>query len=193
VIVSSGTLSEHQLHQVFENAALVIFPSAYEGFGLPIAEALDFGVPVVAFDTTVAREVVRKLRLGKGVRFFDKFSELPSIVTAALADPVLREAASSHRDSVRGLAPFHRKLWKMAIDQLDEPIDVVSLEKRFEELKKLERAWSVTSQADEHLQQELDASRALTSALVASRTYRAGRGIAWITTPLRGITRRRGR
>lgn len=190
VIVSSGSLSERQLHQVFENAALVIFPSAYEGFGLPIAEALDFGVPVVAFDTTVAREVVRKLRLGKGVRFFDKFSELPSIVTAALADPVLREAASRHRDSVRGLAPFHRKLWKMAIDQLDEPIDVVSLEKRFEELKKLEKVWSVKSQA---VQQELDASRALTNSLIASRTYRAGRRIAWIATPLRGIMRRRSR
>ncbi len=190
LIVSSGTLSERQLHRVFENAALVIFPSTYEGFGLPIADALDFGVPVVAFDTSVAREVVHKLHLGKAVRFFDKFSQLPSIVAEAMADPLLREAASRHRDSVRSLVPYHRALWQMAIDQLDEPLDVASLEKRFEEIKKLEKMSRVESQAATQLRRELKVARAVTNAVITSPTFRVGRKIALIAMPWRLITRR---
>ena len=38
-------------------AAVVAYPSEMEGFGLPMAEALACGTPVVALDTPVAREV----------------------------------------------------------------------------------------------------------------------------------------
>ncbi|MBC7593688.1 MAG: glycosyltransferase [Kineosporiaceae bacterium] len=193
VVVSSGTLSETQLHRVLENAALVVFPSAYEGFGLPIADALDFGVPVVAFDTSVAREVVRKLRLGKAVRFFDRFSLLPSIVASALSDTVLHDAAALHRGSVRGLAPYNEALWRMALDQLDEPIDLASLEIRFSAIKQLERISTVQSQVVAGLRSELTAARSLTDAVISSRTHRAGRKIALMASPLLRITRQSNR
>lgn len=45
------------LHFLYANARGVIAPSFVEGFGLPIAEAMDRGVPVIASDIPVFREV----------------------------------------------------------------------------------------------------------------------------------------
>jgi glycosyltransferase involved in cell wall biosynthesis len=39
------------------SAAVVIYPSRYEGFGLPIIEALATGAPVLASELSVFREV----------------------------------------------------------------------------------------------------------------------------------------
>ena len=49
-------LSEPEFVQVFTSAALVVFPSDYEGFGLPALEAMRLGIPVVVSpDRALAR------------------------------------------------------------------------------------------------------------------------------------------
>ncbi|MBC8515103.1 glycosyltransferase family 4 protein [bacterium] len=53
--VSNASLKEVALWMA--EAAVVVYPSEMEGFGLPMAEALASGTPVVALDTPVAREV----------------------------------------------------------------------------------------------------------------------------------------
>ena len=50
-------LERHVLAAVYRQAALVLQPSDSEGFGLPVVEALACGVPVVATDLPVLREV----------------------------------------------------------------------------------------------------------------------------------------
>ncbi len=50
-------ISEHEKWREFKRAALVLFPSYFEGFGLPPLEALYAGVPCIAFDLPVLREV----------------------------------------------------------------------------------------------------------------------------------------
>lgn len=50
-------LRREVLAAVYRRAALVLQPSAAEGFGLPVAEALACGTPVVASDLAVLKEV----------------------------------------------------------------------------------------------------------------------------------------
>ena len=45
-----------QLPFIYMKAGVVVYPSRYEGFGLPVAEALACGTPVIANDLKVLRE-----------------------------------------------------------------------------------------------------------------------------------------
>lgn len=45
------------LSELYQNALCLLFPSLYEGFGMPILEAMQAGVPVVCADTTSLPEV----------------------------------------------------------------------------------------------------------------------------------------
>jgi glycosyltransferase involved in cell wall biosynthesis len=53
-----GYVSDAELLRLYSAASALIFPSRYEGFGLPPLQALAAGVPVVASDIPVLREVL---------------------------------------------------------------------------------------------------------------------------------------
>jgi glycosyltransferase involved in cell wall biosynthesis len=53
-----GRIEERELMGLLADADLVAFPSRYEGFGLPVLEAMHGGTPVVAADSTCLPEVV---------------------------------------------------------------------------------------------------------------------------------------
>lgn len=52
-----GWLSQAQLGHVYRRATAFCFPSIWEGFGLPVLEAMSFGVPVVTSADTSMAEV----------------------------------------------------------------------------------------------------------------------------------------
>ncbi|MGH2809548.1 MAG: glycosyltransferase family 4 protein, partial [Actinomycetota bacterium] len=56
-VVVTGRLEDAELAALYGSAELFAFPSLYEGFGLPLAEALAFGLPCVASDDPALREV----------------------------------------------------------------------------------------------------------------------------------------
>ncbi|HEX8391881.1 MAG TPA: glycosyltransferase family 1 protein [Longimicrobium sp.] len=56
-MVELPSLERRTLAAVYRRAALVVNPSAREGFGLPLVEAMACGVPVLASDLPVFREV----------------------------------------------------------------------------------------------------------------------------------------
>jgi glycosyltransferase involved in cell wall biosynthesis len=47
-IVKLGRVSDEQLAELYRGAAAVVYPSRFEGFGMPITEAMASGAPVVA-------------------------------------------------------------------------------------------------------------------------------------------------
>jgi glycosyltransferase involved in cell wall biosynthesis len=60
--------TDSQLQWCYRRAATVLYPSAGEGYGLPLAEAAAAGAPVVASDTPAHREVAAHLGAGAAVR-----------------------------------------------------------------------------------------------------------------------------
>jgi len=57
-LIMTGYLEDSALRGVVAGASCLAYPSRYEGFGLPPVEALACGVPVVATDLPVTREVL---------------------------------------------------------------------------------------------------------------------------------------
>jgi glycosyltransferase involved in cell wall biosynthesis len=52
-----GYVPKERLAELYQGAALLVLPSRFEGFGLPIVEAMASGTPVVAADEPALREV----------------------------------------------------------------------------------------------------------------------------------------
>lgn len=57
VVVEAGGCSDAELAAHLSNAAALLFPSLAEGYGLPLVEALAAGVPVIASELPVFREI----------------------------------------------------------------------------------------------------------------------------------------
>src|SRR5205807_549804 len=56
-VFTTGYLSDAQAAAVVRGAAALLYPSLYEGFGLPPLEAMTLGVPVAASQAASVREV----------------------------------------------------------------------------------------------------------------------------------------
>lgn len=78
-----GFLENEELPSLFYNAKLFIFPSYYEGFGIPLIEAMAMKVPTLCASNSSLLEI------GKDVsKFFDEYSPLSikSCIEEVLAD-----------------------------------------------------------------------------------------------------------
>ena len=58
LITFAGTVSEPMLVALYRSAAALVYPSRYEGFGLPVLEAMSCGTPVIAANTSSIPEVL---------------------------------------------------------------------------------------------------------------------------------------
>jgi len=56
-IVFTGFVSENELDSLFRMAEFLIYPSLYEGFGIPILEAMKLSLPVITSNLTAMPEV----------------------------------------------------------------------------------------------------------------------------------------
>lgn len=79
-----GWVSDAELEGLYAAAALFVLPSLYEGFGLPVLEAMARGVPVACSDRGSLREVA-----GDAARVFDpeRPDDIARAITDVLADP----------------------------------------------------------------------------------------------------------
>ncbi len=56
-VVFTGFVTEDELDTLLRNACMLVYPSLYEGFGIPILEAMKVGVPVITSNATAMPEV----------------------------------------------------------------------------------------------------------------------------------------
>lgn len=83
-----GGVASAVLRELYAGAELVVVPSLYEGFGLPVVEAWASGTPVVAGDNSGLRELVPN-----EARFDAEDPQaIASAIENALSEPAVREA-----------------------------------------------------------------------------------------------------
>jgi len=79
----SGNLSEDFVSYLYINCNAVIFPSMYEGFGLPIAIALKNKKRVIVYNNSLNKELFQHFYEFKDYFFFfDNFSQINEIINA---------------------------------------------------------------------------------------------------------------
>jgi glycosyltransferase involved in cell wall biosynthesis len=105
-----GFVDDADLPALYRGATLFIFPSFYEGFGLPVLEAMACGTPVVCSDRSSLPEVA-----GEAALLVDPHDEasIASGIELALSDEELRE-----RMRARGLEQARNFTWERAARQL---------------------------------------------------------------------------
>jgi glycosyltransferase involved in cell wall biosynthesis len=111
-LLAPGRLDRARLVRVFQAASLFVYPSLYEGFGLPPAEALACGVPAVVLDTSSLPEVVG----GAGLLVPPGDSAaLAAALRRLVADPGLAAELAS-----RAPAQAARFSWQRAAAEMEE-------------------------------------------------------------------------
>jgi glycosyltransferase involved in cell wall biosynthesis len=83
-----GYVSDAELRSLYESAVCFVFPSLYEGFGIPTLEAMHCGCPVIASDAASIPEVC-----GEAALYFDPRSApaLAQLLRRMLTDTALRQ------------------------------------------------------------------------------------------------------
>jgi len=88
-VLVTGYLSDENLRMLHQNAALFVMPSLSEGFGIPVVDSMQLGVPVAVSDAGSLAEIV-----GEAGLLFDPRSpdSIAQAMTRGLTDAKLREA-----------------------------------------------------------------------------------------------------
>jgi len=84
-----GYVPDAEMPWLFAAASLFVYPSLYEGFGIPVLEAMASGLPIVASDIPVLREVA------EGAAVYappGAAASWTSAIERVLADPALQAA-----------------------------------------------------------------------------------------------------
>lgn len=101
-VIFTDYAPQGELPALYQGAKLFVFPSLYEGFGIPMLEAMSAGTPVVASNTSSLPEIG-----GGAALYFDPHDgkALKHAVTRVLTDEPLRERlAEAGREQAAGFS-----------------------------------------------------------------------------------------
>jgi glycosyltransferase involved in cell wall biosynthesis len=107
-VIATGFLSDEDLPLLYGACECFVFPSLYEGFGLPIAEAQACGAAVVCVDNSSQAEVAGEV----SVLARDASEE----AIASALDTLLRDQGALDRARAEGPANAARFGWKSCVD-----------------------------------------------------------------------------
>ena len=113
-IVFTGFAPSEDLPALYCGAALFAFPSLFEGFGIPIVEAMNCGVPVACADISCLPEIA-----GDAAVLFDPYDTdvMSEALERALTDETLREECVA-----RGKVRAKRYNWR---DTVQQTVDIL--------------------------------------------------------------------
>jgi glycosyltransferase involved in cell wall biosynthesis len=103
-----GRISRTRLNRLFAKAEFLVHPSKFEGLGLPLVEALHFGLPIVASNAACIPEV-----LGDAALYFkpDKPSSIAFALKRAMTEPeTLAKLKRRGHKQLKSYFPSHEEL-----------------------------------------------------------------------------------
>lgn len=101
-VVYLGYIAQQDMPYVFAGASLLAFPSLFEGFGIPLLEAMRVGLPIAASRVTSIPEIC-----GESALYFDPLSpeDMAEKIAALLGDASLRASlAEKGRERARAFS-----------------------------------------------------------------------------------------
>ena len=121
-IIFTGFVSDEELSALYQHASLYVFPSLYEGFGLPPLEAMVHSVPVISSNRSCLPEVLQN-----AASYFDpeKIEEIVAALHTGLIDNTVRETLTVQAQSVlkkyswKKLAEQTLDVYKLLVKTLD--------------------------------------------------------------------------
>ncbi len=103
-VMFTGRVTDAELAAFYERAEGLVFPSSFEGFGLPPLEALAAGCPVVSSDATCLPEI-----LPQGGVFFFRNGDLDGMIRAI---DMLQEAGNTAKMQAREAGSHVRQMYR---------------------------------------------------------------------------------
>lgn len=115
----TGVVPEAELPPLYRGAEALVFPSLYEGFGLPVLEAMACGTPVVTANTTAMPEVA-----GDAALLVDPTSvqQIANSIERVVNDTSLRLRLRN-----KGLARAAQFSWSRTNDRVNEVLNSVMM------------------------------------------------------------------
>jgi glycosyltransferase involved in cell wall biosynthesis len=110
-VVEIGNCGDVELAAHLASARALLFPSLVEGFGMPLVEALGAGVPVIASDLPVFREI------GQGVP--DLIDPLDGAAWERAILDYAKDESTARTDQLRRLASFTPPMWSDHFAKVD--------------------------------------------------------------------------
>ena len=96
-----GFVSDEKLNVLYNRALCLVYPSSYEGFGIPVIEAMRAGCPVVSMDCTAVLEVGQ-----------DALTVVSDPDPRAMADAIMKTASSDRSGLIeKGLSVSQKYSW----------------------------------------------------------------------------------
>ncbi len=117
-----GRVSDEKLTTLYNQASLFIFPSVYEGFGLPPLEAMACGCTVLVSDIPVLREVC-----GDAALYFDPYNV--NDIIRAIAQYLSESDVIKETMHKKGLANISRFSWEKSALALMNIVEDVQKQK----------------------------------------------------------------
>lgn len=138
-IVLTGEIDDTELHQLYESADLILFPSLDEGLGLPILEAVGYGKPVACSDISIFKEIS-----SDAFSFFDPYNV--DNIAEAIVDALGVDAKERQR---RYLKIKRKYTWKRSARLL---LDASSNIKKYTPSKSSQRDVSIVVEQDGNME-----------------------------------------
>lgn len=114
-IVLPGYISDDELQKMYQNALFSIYPSLYEGFGLPPLESMTYGCPAIAADIPALREISED-----AVIYVDPLNieDMANKMNMLLKDEYLQQSLR-----LKGLEQIKKYSWDKSARQVLDIID----------------------------------------------------------------------